>query len=637
MGMEKKAMEKHKNRKLNRIVLLTVCALIAAASFAAVRSFAAPETQNRDSVEPAQQTANSGVEGGAFEVKEYDLYAKVGKDHSYAVKEQITVNIPDDLQSIEFAVPSGNFSLSDLKVEDTEYTARKASEASTVTITEPDKLSSGDHTYTIRYRISEYKDGDHSKDIFYFNVLLPEWKQPIGAVKIKAEFPDDFPWDDMQCYAGQFGVQDSTNKIRFKADEAAHTVTVTGKLIPENYGITLKAQLPDGYWQGELDGSWAVTAVIAAMAAAVTLLLILWAIGGRDPKVKRERVTKPLEGLTPVELGYIFRSRVSIRDVTLMLLDFACKGYLRISEYEPKRYRLIKIKDPTGEEKMFRNAFDILFEDIFTGRALEMEKIGERLERIMTGISDDVAAGFASDEGAAFTPLSRTFRYAGAVILGAAVGLSDAFSYCFNYQPVNYVESILTAVLTAGASLLLCRIIDNRDSRTVVSGRYTVAAGALLLLAPVAFTAFRVFSNMRSLLLPAIIVIASALAAFFIVIMRARGKENAVLVGRLRSLRNFIYHPEARAILQNYLDDPDYYYNMMIYALAFGGEESWAISFLTLDVPEPEWYSDDIEGHAYSNLRAETTTIDYARDLRSFVRTITTAYSGMQRNDGRRK
>ena len=56
--------------------------------------------------------------------------------------------------------------------------------------------------------------------MFYFDVLLPEWKQPIGNVSINVTFPEDFPFDDMQCYAGQFGVQDANNKITFKADEA---------------------------------------------------------------------------------------------------------------------------------------------------------------------------------------------------------------------------------------------------------------------------------------------------------------------------------------------------------------------------------------------------------------------------------
>ena len=133
-----------------------------------------------------------------------------------------------------------------------------------------------------------------------------------------------------------------------------------------------------------------------------------------------------------------------------------------------------------------------------------------------------------------------------------------------------------------------------------------------------------------------IVLILACAAVFLAIIMRARGKGNAVLMMKFRQLRRFIYHPTPKDILENYLADPQYYYDMMIYALTFGAEESWAISFLTLDVPEPEWYTDDIEGQAFSNLKEKPTTVDYARDIRSFVRTVEGAYEEMQRRSHRR-
>ena len=128
-----------------------------------------------------------------------------------------------------------------------------------------------------------------------------------------------------------------------------------------------------------------------------------------------------------------------------------------------------------------------------------------------------------------------------------------------------------------------------------------------------------------------IILILAGVSVFLIVIMRARGKGNAILMMKFRELRKFIYHPTPKELLENYLADTDYYYDMLLYALTFGAEESWAISFLTLDVPDPAWYTDDTEGQAFSNLREESTTVDYARDIRSFVRTVEGAYEEMQR------
>ena len=598
-------------------------ALIILAMVIFVFPFAATVLADPGNLESEIVSGTKGVQTEAFEVTGYDLTAVVGKEHTYTVEEKISVNIPNQLQRVEFAIPSGNFRIGEIEVENALYEAKTASEASTVVISDPEKLSKGTHVYNIKYKIREYRDHDSAKDMFYFDVLLPEWRQPIGRVSINASFPDDFPFDDMQCYAGQFGVQDVNNKIAFEADEAAHAVSVTGEMIPENFGITLKAQLPDGYWEKTLDGSWSITAITLVMTGLTLILLILWIIGGRDPKVnRREIVTRPVEGLTPVELGYIFNSEVRTRDVLNLVLQFAQKGYLTISEYEPKRFRLIRGKEPVDEERMYRNAYKILFEDIYMNRPLSMSKIGPRIEKIRAAITDDVAAGFTTSESSPFTPLSRAFRAAGAGLLGIGLGLSAMFSYYYDYKTPNYVEALLVAAAGAFAALLFCKAIDDRDSSSTESGRYAEMLAAMIFALPVIYTSFRIVVNTGKPYAAIPMIIAAVIAEFLIVIMRARGKENAVTVNKVRRLRHFISHPTPKEVLENHLADSNYYYDMLLYALAFGSEEAWAISFLTLDVPEPEWYSDDIEGHAFSNLRVAPTTIDYARDLRSFIRTF---------------
>lgn len=621
VGMEafyKREKNKNKNSANGalkcRVLIMIICCLMV---------FAAPLYVNADpgNLENEIQGINTGVKGGAFEVTAYDFDAVVGKDHSYRVTEVISVSIPDQLQRIEFAIPSGNFRLSDVSVEGLAFEVSTSSDSGRLAITDPEGLSKGDHQYTVSYVIREYKDLDSAKDMFYFNAMLPQWMQPVGKVTVNVSFPEDFPFDDMQCYSGQFGVQDVNSKIKFTTDDDAHKVTVTGSMIPENFSITLKAQLPEGYWQDTLDGTWSIMAITFVMGGAALILFVLWLIGGRDPRVKRQTVTKPIEGMSPVELGYVFNSEVRTRDVLNMILQFAQKGYLRISEYEPKRYRLIKGNSPAGEEKMYRNAYSILFEDVYKDRALDMDDIAARVERIRTNIEDDVAAGFASGESRAFTPLSRAFRYIGAAVLGISIGASNALSYFYAYRSPNLIESILVGAVAAAASLLLCRAIDDRDSSERSAYRVAEILSALALAVPVIYASYRVSVNINpAVALP--MIMTSVLATFLIVIMRARGKENAALVSRIRRLRNFIYHPTPKELLENHLADSNYYYDMLLYALAFGAEESWAISFLTLDVPEPEWYSDDIEGHAFSNLRVKPTTIDYARDLRSFIRTF---------------
>lgn len=627
--MKKTDNKRNKIIRIRALLTTLVCTLIMGQS--AVFAVPSPSAEELPNTE-----ATSGVERGAFEVTKYELRATVSKDHSYDVTELISVNIPEQVQSMEFAIPSGNFRISDMEVENAAYASSKGADASTVKIVDPEKLSPGIHQYTIKYKIREFEDTDSTQDMFYFNVLLPEWKQPIGEVDIKVDFPEDFPWDDMQCYAGQFGVQDVNNRVEFKSYAASKTVSVKGEKIPENFGITLKAELPDGYWNGALNGSWVRIAILNIMGLMLIALSLMWLIGGRDPKIERTNETKPFDDIRPSDVGYIFDGETGIRDILMLIIDFARKGYLAISEYEPKRYRIIRKEEPVNEEKFCRNAYSILFEDVFKNRGIDMEELGDRLMRVRDAIRDDIAAGYGEVGSVSFTTLSRVFRLIGIVLAGTGVGVSNALTYRYQYLGINYIESITLGLIFAVVSYILAITIDRRDSTTLENNRLLEFFSVGVLMADAAYVAHGIASRAGSIVVATLFIIGCVFAVIFIIIMRARGRENAELAMRLRRLRQFINHPTPKELLENHLADENYYYKMLEYALAMGAEESWAISFLTLNVPEPKWYSDDIEGHAYSNLREETTTLDYARDLRTFLRTIETAFHELERRKHRR-
>lgn len=611
-----------------------MCVCIAAGSVL----LAAAAEENPGGTDVPAQT----LEGGAFEITSYDKEVTVGIDHSYDVTERITVNIPGDIEIMEFAIPSGSFRLRNIQVTDdqnaeTAFNVKTSSAGSKVTILDKEALKAGGHVFVISYKILEFADRDDTRDLFYYSVLPPDWRQPIADLNITVNLPEGFPCENISWYSGQFGVQDSENRVRCKISKKNRQVSVKGKLIPENFGITLQAELEDGYWKGALDGDWAILAMIVASVATALLLLLLWIIGGRDPRIRRVRQTRPVEGISPAELGYIFDSRTDIRDIVRLILYFGTRGYLRISEYEPKRYRLVRLKDPDGEEKMMRNAYNILFEDVYRNRAVDMDNIGERLRRIEDAIRDDIAAGFSSTEMLAYTPLSGTFRTIGIVLTGVSAAVVNTLKYSYQYLSVDYAESLVYGLIIAMLTGMLCLMTDRKDSTSGESGKLGQIISAVLLACVVLYMAVSLYRNTGVVISAVISAAAIGVSAFLSVIMRARGKGNAELVMRFRQLRRFIYHPTPKELLENYLADKNYYYDMMIYALTFGAEESWARSFLTLDVPEPDWYSDDIEGHAFSNLREQAAVVDYAKDLRSFVRTIESAYEDMQRRSGRRR
>ena len=98
--------------------------------------------------QPADKASEStgGVTGGAYEVTRFEQNTSVGKDHTFDVEEKITVNIPDTLKQIEFAIPSGSFRLRGLEAEEVASTTRTDSSGSYLVITDPQALSTGIHT-----------------------------------------------------------------------------------------------------------------------------------------------------------------------------------------------------------------------------------------------------------------------------------------------------------------------------------------------------------------------------------------------------------------------------------------------------------------------------------------------------------
>lgn len=566
------------------------------------------------------------VSNGAYEIAKYEYYADVDKTHTYTVSENITVNFPDSIDKIQFTMPEGNFRMTDITVDDMPYQISTRGVENYLDIRDQSLLVKGEHTFHIKYTIKEFEDRDTAEDHLYIDVLQHGWMKPITAIDIKVHLPEDFDWGALEYYAGQFGVQNMSTKLNYYADHASGVVTVSGKYIPENFGITLKATLDDGYWEGALDGSWAIKYIMILALVVALIIFIMWLIGGRDPKVEKTKQIHPIEGITPVEMGYVFIGRVRIRDIIALILYMGIKGYLKISEFAPKRYQLIRLNDPVGEAKFIRTAYDTLFEDVPKERGVDIRDMYPQLRRVKKTISDSIADGFTKSDMLAYTPLSRIFRIIGTAVVSVSIGVVCALKYSYAYMPISWVESFIVTVASALALMFLCKQFDRYYySEEKEFTRRLIALAILFAIVPIYVGArtVSVTGNWLAGIIPTVLALFSAL---MIILMRARAKGNAELASRFLQLRHHIYHPEAKDIAANVFEDINYYYEIVPYAYLFSGLEAWAISFLTLDVPEPDWYSDDIEGHAITNLRTDVSTVDYAKDLKAFTRTLEDAY-----------
>ena len=80
------------------------------------------------------------------------------------------------------------------------------------------------------------------------------------------------------------------------------------------------------------------------------------------------------------------------------------------------------------------------------------------------------------------------------------------------------------------------------------------------------------------------------------------------------------------------MNDEDYYYDMMPFAFQFSLMDKWAKKFRWLGVRPAKWYVDEVVGRTVTrNVNRDYTTIEVAREINTFARTIESEYNAMER------
>ncbi|MBQ6621227.1 MAG: DUF2207 domain-containing protein [Mogibacterium sp.] len=622
-------------KNLRRGLVLLLAGLISlffgvCISFADVDVTEEADTAAESNVTEEGQISSRKTEG--YELQQYYMDVKVNKDHSYDIELNLRVRIPgDDFQRLSVRMPNGNFRLTGLNVEGGRFEHR--SDKLLITGGEGESgIEKGVHDYRITYRIVEYAEHNTARDMFYFDAVEPDWDVPINLLRITIELPEDFVWDDLRYYAGQFGVQDVTDMLTLET--SGNKVTLTGSKLPQNFGITFKAQLPDGYWVGALDNSWTINTSVFLMLGILALIFILWLIGGRDPKAPKTVEQRPIEGISPVDIGFLFNGRTRIRDIIILLVDFAAKGYLRIVEFQPKQYRLIRLEEPKEEARYIRNFYNSLFEGVYEGRALGMEEIEPRLRQLRGSLEASIESGYSAQDMRAKTRVSEILRVISIAVLSAGIGAVYACSRIYLYQSVSIPVTALLIVCAAASLILINWRYERRYGTEKETFIMVFTAGILAYCAVLGYAAWSMSRSSGQAYIAVIIGIFGFAAMLMTLIMTARGKGNAELVGRILALRHFMLNSTIRDLAPLIVEgeqEDTYYRELQAYALLFSIEEVWGQKFRWLRAASPYYYEEEIEGSALSRSTSEKSMAVIARELRTFIRTLEGDYHRMSR------
>ena len=205
--------------------------------------------------------------------------------------------------------------------------------------------------------------------------------------------------------------------------------------------------------------------MLILMIAAPVISTTLFILFGRDPKVVRTVEFYPPEGTNSAEVGYIIDGYVDSKDMVALVLDFANRGYLSITDKDGS-FILQKNRELPPSAKnyertifngIFGNAEEVSVEDLSGVFYPELVKAQKQL----------LTSFHKPKHNRIFTKNSTASRFLAGMLMIVPLLAINFIGTSYAYRPIEYGLILLIAVI--GALTCFLWLIISYDRRHSLS------------------------------------------------------------------------------------------------------------------------------------------------------------------------
>ncbi len=558
-----------------------------------------------------------------YHIENWDYEAQVHEDNTWTVTETMTVEYHEQRHGIFRHIPRLFVRHHNAMGEDKEYTyrceimnpevdiyeyqlddAENSQQSLIIRIGSEDELVSGRHTYIIRYTLAYPDDRYTSADELIHTVLGTECNTNIEHFRFNIKFDKNLPSGlTLQTMSGDWGGEG--NLLNVIPSLTSNSISGEASHISPFCGITLQATLPEGFWKGAMAVSSTPAYTFAGLFILFMIICLMYELlhSRRRPLMVIE-YNAP-DGICSAEVGVIIDDVADISDLNSLIVWWASKGYLKMRETftdEGKvdmRLTVLKPlpKDAPEYQQLFWNVF---FEK---KNAVSLSELGDKHEGIGKA-QIALAKYFTGERQVTSTNWKMTF-------VAICMFICAFLVFAYGSSVMHWYDKDIgpsAGGATAGLAFVAMCVRMLLSKWDMIKSRYRVILQYAVILF-FAITSLVVFNtkcyNAPDYLLPQSFLNIVIGSSWLVALLSNRlAKDTAYRMEKMSLLlgfREFIQKAELPMLKAQVDENPEYFYDVLPYAMVFGLTDKWQKHFKNLDMPAPSWYECTGGNHRFSS------------------------------------
>ncbi len=525
--------------------------------------------------------------------KNFDVTAVFDTAHRAKIKEKISVEFVKSHHGIVRDIPLAldkSYSIENIDVPGYHFDTVEEDNFLRIRVGDADKDLTGSYDYEINYELVYFEDESSGNDYLAQNLLPTGWATSIRNSTLKLVMPKPVDWNQMEIYFGEYGSASQDWESHFTMKTVENSMILTGKNIPLHYGLTVRdIFLPEDYWSDaktyyETHAIRYSLIFLIFVLSAVSVVL-MWFAWGRDPHVVETVEFYPPDDMSPAEVGYALDGEIDDQEMMTLIFYLAKKGYLEINETAKDKYEFQKLANiQKGDEPDYiRNFFNGIFRKKDT---VPVKRLPKSFRSELDDAKTSLEGYYEEKHGDVFTESSSLARYATLLILG----INELLSGLLMGNDMVY-GFIIPLAIQGWGMIKIYECFDNWENH---KSRPKMFLNVLIYVIGFAFAAFMLSSEVSSSIYTAGL-LSWIIIPFFGTFMQRRDEKSSAILGKLRGFQRFIRTAEYEKLVLLSEENPQYFYDILPYAVVFGMDTKWSKKFTDIKIPEPDWY------HSYNS------------------------------------